>query len=99
MAKERPGVLLYWETFEALENEDLSDRDVRRVLVSMHRYARYREVPDFSDSQACRVAWSFIKAKIDADEKRYEQVKATRKAAAEKRWNDSKHQPDSDAYE
>lgn len=87
MAKEKPGVMLYWKTFDALE--ELVDGEAKKMFRAIRQYAQYGEVPDFSDSPSCRMAWVFLKTDLDADSERYERQKEQRaeagKISAEKR--------------
>lgn len=87
MAKEKPGVMLYWKTFDALE--ELVDGEAKKMFRAIRQYAQYGEDPDFSDSPTCRMAWVFLKPDLDADEERYERGKKQRveagRISAEKR--------------
>lgn len=70
---EKPGVMLYWESFRALKR--LNDQQVSRIFFAIGDYAQYGEIPDFSDDLTLEFAWSVIQERIDRDTDRYEQKK------------------------
>lgn len=78
--KGRPGVLLYWETFDALEK--LVDGKAKMMLRAIRQYAQHGESPDFSEDPALEMAWTFMKPRIDADAERYEENSLKRRYAA-----------------
>jgi hypothetical protein len=86
--KEKPGIMLYWDAFNALE--DMVDGEAKQMLRAMHLYARYGELPDFGSNPALRMAWVFMKSYIDRDSCRYEEVSEQKSQAGEKgaqvRW-------------
>lgn len=71
MAKGKPGVLMYWETFDALEK--LVDGKAKKMLRAIRLYAQYGENPDFSDDPALDMAWTFMRPKLDRDSERYKE--------------------------
>lgn len=86
--KELPGIMLYWEVFDAIE--DMLDGEAKQILRAMRMYAQYGEVPEFENSPALRIAWSFMKSYIDRDAQRYiensEKKSLAGKKSAETRW-------------
>lgn len=63
----RPGIMLYFDILEPIEV--LPDADKGRLLVAMLEYGQFGKVPDFDGM--LRLAWGFIKPKIDKDEAEY----------------------------
>lgn len=86
--KEKPGVMLYWKTFDALEK--LVDGEAKKMFVAIRRYAQYGELPDFSDNPVSDMAWALLKPELDADNERYEETRRKRAEngakGAESRW-------------
>lgn len=70
---EKPGVMLYWEVFDALEQLDPEDFQI--MCVTIRNYAQYGWIPDFSDEPQLKFAWPMIKDKLDKDTRRYERKK------------------------
>ncbi len=68
--KEKPGVLIFWEVFDALQGLD-SER-LKEMFLAIYNYSRYGEVPNFGDDPFFRILWPFVKDKLDRDTKRYE---------------------------
>ena len=101
MAKERPGVMLYWEMFDVLES--LLDGQAKTMLQAIRNYSQYGEVPDFAGDALLSTLWMLVKPKIDADSLRYEQIIEQRrragKTSAAKRSSESNgcQQPLTDA--
>lgn len=65
---EKPGVMLYFELMEPIE--DLSCRDKGRLLEAILNYGRYGELPEFRG--ALKAVWSFVRPMLDRDSERYE---------------------------
>lgn len=90
---EKPGVLLYWETFEVLES--LLDGEAKIMLAAIKNYSRYGIVPDFSDNRVLATLWVIIQSKLDADSNKYKEICTKRaeagKKSAELRSNKSQH--------
>ena len=88
--KEQPGILLYWEVFDAFE--DMLDGEAKQILHAMRMYAQFGEVPSFSDSPALRMAWAFVRPTLDRDAKRYAATSEARSQAGNKsaaaRWGE-----------
>ena len=71
MAKlEKPGVLLYWDTFDILEKA--RGEKVKTLLKAIRNFAQYGDVPDFGDDEALELVWPGIQYKLIADGKKYE---------------------------
>lgn len=85
MAKEKPGVMLYWETLDVLEN--LPDGQAKIMLHAIRHYSQFGEAPDFGKDTVLSTLWILIRPKIDADTERYENMVLQRKYASFKRDN------------
>lgn len=87
MAKEKPGVMLYWEMFDVLES--LLDGQAKIMLQAIRGYSQYGEAPDFNGDTMLSTLWKLVKPKIDADSIRYEKIieqkRQAGKASAAKR--------------
>ena len=70
-AKEKPGIVLYWETFDAFE--ELEDKEIVTLIFAMRDYARYGVIPNFEKGSVESVLWKLIKQKIDADIEKYKE--------------------------
>lgn len=92
MAKEKPGVMLYWETFDALELLDQEESKTKTLLQAIKDYAQFGVVPDFAGDVAMAIIWTTIKPRIDADTERYEQIKRQRKHAGQQSAKKRKQQ-------
>ena len=79
--KEKPGVMIYWETFDALNN--LTAEETKAIVDAVGIYGRYKEKPSFQD-RLLSVVWSQIEPKIDRDDDRYEEIRAIRAEAGHK---------------
>ena len=77
--KEKPGVMLYWKTFDALEK--LVDGEAKKMLRAIRQYAQHGEFPDFSADPVLDMAWTLLRPELDADAQRYEKVIEQRRAA------------------
>ena len=84
MAKEKPGVMVYWETFDVLES--LVDGDAKAMMSAIRQYSQYGALPDFADSAILSTLWLLIRPKLDADSERYENIREQRRAAINSRW-------------
>ena len=91
MAKEKPGVMIYWEMFDVLES--LLDGQAKVMLHAIRNYSQYGEAPDFTEDALLSTLWMLVKPKIDADSIRYdriiEQKRKAGKASAAKRLAES----------
>ncbi|MGI6014262.1 MAG: DUF6291 domain-containing protein [Oscillospiraceae bacterium] len=82
MAKEKPGVMMYWETFDVLEA--LLDGQAKTMLHAIRHYSQYGEVPDFGDDTILATLWMLFQPKLDADNERYERIREARIEAGRK---------------
>lgn len=80
----KPGIMLYFDLRNAID--DLSRAQLGELLVAMLAYGEDGEAPDFRDDPMLKLAWSFVKPRLDLDEEHYQQVAARRKRAAQIRW-------------
>lgn len=71
--KENPGIMLYWGTFDALD--EMTDSETKQMLKAMRQYAQSGEEPDFTGSPAMRMAWCFLRDSISRDKERYEEIR------------------------
>lgn len=71
MAKQRPGVMLYFDIEPGLKMLDDSQRG--RLFSAILEYAHFGSVPSF-DEPLLSMAWSFVKTSIDRDGERYEKA-------------------------
>lgn len=67
MAENRPGVMLYFETLQAIE--ELEAEDVKQILSAILHYCRDGEEPVFHGMPAA--LWHLIRNGLDRDGKRY----------------------------
>ena len=85
MAKEKPGIMMYWEMFDVLES--LMDGQVKTMLRAIRSYSQYGEAPDFANDALLATLWMLVKPKIDADSDRYEKIRKQRTDAINARWD------------
>ena len=85
MAKEKPGIMMYWEMFDVLES--LMDGQTKTMLRAIRSYSQYGEVPDFANDALLATLWMLVKPKIDADSDRYEKIRKQRTDAINARWD------------
>lgn len=64
---DRPGIMLYFETLQAIE--ELDAKDAKQIMSAILRYSRDGEAPTFRGPLAA--VWSFIRSSIDRDGDRY----------------------------
>ena len=67
MAGSRPGVMLYFETLQAVE--ELEAEDAKQIMSAILRYSRDGEAPAFRGTLAA--LWSLIQSSLDRDGTRY----------------------------
>ena len=79
---EKPGALLYWETFEMLERAKCEK--VKILLSAIRNFAQYGEVPDFEDDEALNLVWPQLEQKLIADDERFERIREERAKAGRK---------------
>ena len=65
----KPGVMLYWPTFDVLEK--MASGDAKTMLSAIRKYAQYGEMPEFEEYSALDIMWPIIRDAIDKDEARY----------------------------
>lgn len=88
---ERPGILLYWDTFEVLES--LLDNEVKIMLIAIRDYARTGTIPDFKGNRVLSTLWVIIQQRLDADEQRYKDICVKRVQAGKKGAERKKQMP------
>lgn len=71
MAKQRPGVMLYFDIEPGLKMLDDAQRG--QLFSAILEYAHFGSVPSF-DEPLLSMAWSFVKTSIDRDGERYEKA-------------------------
>ena len=90
--KKRPGMILYFELRSVFAH--LSGENCRALLLAMMDYADNGLLPERLDPSLICV-WDLIRARLDADDQRYQsRVQAARRAALI-RWQGT---DDADAY-
>ncbi len=67
--KERPGVMLYYETFDSLE--EYTDEETGQFLRAACEYARFGLLPEFTD-RGLRSLWKRTMHDLDRDEAKYQ---------------------------
>lgn len=82
MAKEKPGVMMYWNTFDVLEA--LLDGQAKTMLRAIRNYSQYGEAPDFGEDTILTTLWLLIQPLMDADNERYERIREARIEAGRK---------------
>lgn len=87
MAKEKPGVMLYWEVFDTLDR--LKPEKAKLLLRSIRNFSQHGEAPDFHGDESLEIVWPLIQQKIAADSERYEAIRAIR-AEAGRRGGEAK---------
>lgn len=96
MAKEKPGVMMYWETFDVLES--LVDGDAKLMVSAIRQYAQYGALPDFNGNNLLSTLWILIRPKLDADSERYERIREQRRGAVNARWKKERQWTATDEY-
>lgn len=69
MAKNVPGVMLYFDMASSIERMDVNQKAA--FLVAVMRYGEFGEEPNFRDDPRLDVTWSFQKNRIDRDQEAY----------------------------
>ena len=91
IAKEKPGVMMYWEMVDVLES--LLEGQAKIMLQAIRHYSQYGEAPDFDGDALLTTLWMLVKPKIDADSLRYERIieqkRQAGKASAAKRLSEA----------
>lgn len=71
MAANKPGVMIYFETLQAIDT--LSAEDTKQIMGAILRYARDWESPSLQGALAA--LWFFIKPSLDRDSARYDEMR------------------------
>lgn len=96
-AKEKPGVMVYWETFDVLVS--LVDGDAKVMMSAIRQYSQYGVLPDFTGNAILTTLWLLIRPKLDADSERYENIREQRRAAINSRWEKERSKVVTEEYE
>lgn len=105
MGKEKPGALIYWDTFEALST--LKPEKLKIMMQAIYNFSRYGEEPDFSGDEVLEFGWPGIRLKLILDDERFETKREQRRNAVNARWEKERArkeeyeriQPNADEYE
>ena len=74
MAKERPGIMMYWPIFENMSV--MNGEQLKEFIAAVYRYARYGEIPCFK-CEGVNLVWPSVQSSLDQDMERYlEKIKA-----------------------
>ena len=79
----QPGVMLYFDLRDSLDG--LSCEDKGKLLDAILDYGKFGVVPEFSGM--LKMAWNFIRPRVDQDRDRYERLVNNRREAAASRWS------------
>ena len=74
MTKEKPGVMIYFETAKAIKQLDYETKG--RLFEAILEYAEFGVVPEFNN--VLSVVWPFVSDKIDRDSEKYEKIRQAR---------------------
>lgn len=80
MAKERPGLMVYFDLLEPLE--ELSTDEIGEFMLAMLYYGRDGIEPDFSGNGMLRMLWKTEKPRCDRGKEKYFDTIEARKYAA-----------------
>lgn len=75
MAKKRPGIIVYFDMYEALKQ--LSYEQLGRLFLAMMEYGDKGTIPDFGDDCFLRFAWEIARMRIDVDGMSYQEKTAS----------------------
>ena len=90
--KERPGIMMYFERWAALL--ELPDARVGAFCRAALKYGKDGVQPEFQGAEAA--LWAIIRADIDRDGARYQEVSEARRRAAKARWSIKAFDPEQD---
>ena len=76
--KQRPGVMLYFDTWRALQYADLAEKGM--LMEAMMDYGEYGVEPQLPMKLA--QLWPFLRMSLDRDKERYEETCRKRSYAA-----------------
>lgn len=93
-SKGKPGVMLYFELCDTVQM--MTQNEKGDLLDAILNYGKSGVEPTFSD-RAMAMLWSRIRLDIQRDGERYEEIRARRAAAANKRWHPEELQEDANA--
>lgn len=79
-AKEKPGVMLYFETAKAIKGLDYETKG--RLFEAIMEYAEFGIVPEFDG--VLSAIWPFVADKVERDSIRYEEIRQAREEAGRK---------------
>lgn len=86
MTKKKPGMMIYFEDYEALRST-LCAQEFVQLMDAMTAYAANGELPDEEALPAAAlICWRFMQPKLRRDEEAYCAKKRARSQAAKKRW-------------
>jgi hypothetical protein len=79
-AKEKPGVMIYFETAKAIKGLDYETKG--RLFEAIMEYAEFGIVPEFDG--VLSAIWPFVADKVERDSIRYEEIRQAREEAGRK---------------
>ena len=82
MAAKKPGVMIYFETGQAIKGLDYETKG--RLFEAIMEYAEHGTVPPMDGVLVA--VWPFISSKIDRDAESYDKTVTKRKRAAYAKW-------------
>lgn len=80
----KPGIMLYFEMLPCLQ--EISDAQMGRLVRAMLAYGETGEEPRLADDPALKMAWPFVRLRLDQDEQRYRRRVTQSRQAALVRW-------------
>ena len=86
----KPGALIYYSILPAVEILSMEERG--QLLTAILQYGRTKDTIQFEGQ--LNVAWAFIKPMLDQDTAHYDSVCATKRKAANTRWEKEKSKED-----
>lgn len=86
----KPGVMIYFDILNIFPF--LSNAEKGILFEAMMRYGKEGTEPDLESSKLLNAIWCLMKARLDADDARYNDVVNHRKYAAYVRWCKKKDQ-------
>lgn len=81
-AKEKPGIMVYWEMFGVLERA--KPEQAQALIKAIRQYGQTGEEPNFGEDQALELVWPMLAKRITADHERWEEIKEKRTDAGRK---------------
>ena len=80
---EKPGIMLYKDDFELLL-ENFEEKEFKPFMQAIYDYAFDGVIPDFENNRVLKMAWQKMKAKMDKDHAKYEEIRKKRSEAGHK---------------